>query len=619
MISIEHLCLRLGHKSLFEDLNWTIHPKQKIGLVGANGSGKSTLMALLCDTLQPDAGDIYRKPQLTLAHMAQETPGSSQKALDFVLAGHEEYTTLQRDLQEQHLSPEKMANLHTQLERIDAYRLPAIASGILYGLGFDETAQQNTVNNFSGGWRMRLNLAKTLINPADLMLLDEPTNHLDLPAILWLQQFIVRFQGAVILISHDREFLDAMVTGIAHLDNKHLKIYGGNYSTFEQTRAQQLMLQQAGFEKQQKQKAHLQRYVDRFRYKASKARQAQSRLKALARLETTSAVVAQSPFQFTFPNSNAAPNPLITLEKVCFGYRDKQALRQLNLTLTSQERIALLGPNGAGKSTLMKLICQQLAPQSGTIIRGKGLKIGYFTQHQGEKLDLTASPVEHLLALEPAAREQACRDFLGGFDFHGDKATSPVQHFSGGEKSRLALALIVWQAPNLLLLDEPSNHLDMDMQEALTLALQSYDGALILISHDRHLIRTCVDKLYCLADGRLSPFDGSIDDYQEWLLARWKQNTSSSDKTEKTANLSRQRQQLKKDIARAEKLLEKLMAEEEKLQTQLADPTLYEAEQKAKLALLLQQQKTLKQKLSTTEAQWLEQVEALETLHKPCS
>lgn len=526
MISLKNMTIRRGPHVLLENINWTIYAKQRIGMIGANGSGKTTLFALLLQEFHADAGDFEISPQLKLAHVAQEMPSESKSALDYVLDGDDELRSLeQRLLDAEHKNDGMhMAELHEQLGLIDAYTAPARAAQLLDGLGFSDEEQQKPVSAFSGGWRVRLNLAKALMTRSDVLLLDEPTNHLDLDAVLWLEQWLMKYSGILIIISHDRDFLDATVDHVVHLSHQQLKMYTGNYSTFESLRATELLLQQAVYEKQQKKIAHMQSFVERFRYKASKARQAQSRLKAIERMELVCAVQSESPFQFTFPAPKHCPNPLISLDQVKIAYGDKTVLSHVNLTITPKDRIAILGPNGAGKSSLIKLLANQLIAVHGTRTAAAGLKIGYFAQHQVDQLKLEETALSHLKEYAKHQPELELRKFLGSFGFSRDKVLEPVSTFSGGEKSRLALALLVWQKPNLLLLDEPTNHLDLEMRNALSIALQEYEGAMILISHDRFLVRTTTDQLFLVAEGRLQAFDGDLNDYQRWLFDFRKKN-----------------------------------------------------------------------------------------------
>lgn len=516
MIQLKQVSLARGGKTLLSDVNLIVHAKQKVAIVGANGTGKSSLFALLRGVLTPDVGDAWLPTHLTIAHLEQEVRASDQTALDYVLDGDAELRQLEQALAtaEDGLH---IAELLASLEQIDGYTAPARAAQLLYGLGFNSDEQQATVASFSGGWRMRLNLAKTLMRRADVLLLDEPTNHLDLDAIVWLEQWLKHYPGTLLFISHDRDFLDAIASHIVSLEQQRLTLYTGNYSDFERQKAEQLALQQLTFEKQQRQRAHLQSFIDRFKAKASKATQAQSRIKALARMETAQAVHVDSPFHFSFREAPKCSNPLLTLDHVSIGYGDQIILNRVNLALTQQARIGLIGPNGAGKSTLIKCLIGHVSPLTGEYQLNPALNIGYFDQHQLDSLDITASALLHLQRLSPDSTEQALRSYLGSFGFIGDQALGPVGPFSGGEKTRLALALLIWQKPNLLLLDEPTNHLDLEMRHALTMALQGYNGAMIVVSHDRQLLRATTDTLLLVANQAVVEFKQDLDAYYVWL------------------------------------------------------------------------------------------------------
>jgi ATP-binding cassette, subfamily F, member 3 len=527
MLRLTNLTLARGAKRLLVGANLTVHDGHKVGLVGPNGAGKSSLFALLLGELHQDAGDVDLPAVWTIAHVAQESLAVNTPAIDFVLDGDHELREVERALQsteaaaavDPELAGEMLADLHHRFEAIGGYAARARAATLLSGLGFPDARHEEPVASFSGGWRMRLNLAQALMCRSDLLLLDEPTNHLDLDAVLWLEDWLGRYPGTLILITHDRDFLDGVVNTIVHVDGQKLKSYTGNYSQFERERAMQFALQQASYAKQQRQIAHLQAFVDRFRAKATKAKQAQSRIKALERMERIAAAHVDSPFEFTFAAVDPAARQLVRLEHATLGYAEAPPiLANLDWNLLSGDRIGLLGPNGAGKSTLLKAIAGTLVPRSGERLVAQNLRIGYFAQHQVEQLRADESPLWHLHRLDPAAREQELRDFLGGFDFRGDMASATVGRFSGGEKARLTLALLVRQKPNLLLLDEPTNHLDIEMREALAEALQDYDGALIVVAHDRHLLRATTDALWLVADGKVAPFDGDLDDYRDWVL-----------------------------------------------------------------------------------------------------
>lgn len=626
MIILTNVVLRRGPNVLLQDVNWTIYFKQRIGIIGANGSGKSSLFAMLLNQLHADSGNLDIPKQLKLAHVAQETPALEKSAIDFVLDGDEELRSLQAELEkaEQANDGHEIAMLHARLGEIDAYTAEPRAAQLLAGLGFTQEEQQKPVSDFSGGWRVRLNLAKALMCRSDVLLLDEPTNHLDLDAVIWLQNWLIRYPGTLLLISHDRDFLDCVVDHIAHVYNQELKVYAGNYSSFEKQRAEHLMLQQAAYEKQQRQVAHLQSFINRFKAKASKARQAQSRVKALERMELVSAVQTESPFQFSFKEPKKCPIPLIYLEDTTIAYGDKLVLSGVTLQVAPKDRIALIGPNGAGKSSLIKLLAGEIAQTQGERVVGDGLKIGYFAQHQVDHLVLTENPLFHLRELAPGVRDQELRTYLGTFGFSGDEVLAPVGNFSGGEKSRLALALLVWQKPNLLLLDEPTNHLDLEMRQALSLALQEYTGAMIIVSHDRFLLRSTVDQLMLVANHELQPFEGDLDDYEKWLFDFRKQadKEARSQVTKPTVSRKEQRQldaeqrELRKPLVQKVKKLEeeldKLQKESAKLEAILADESLYQENNKPKLQEILLSQSLLNQKLKDKENEWLKACEQLE-------
>ena len=534
MIRFSQFSLMRGTKPLFDKADATVNPGEKVGLVGPNGAGKTSLFSLLLGELHPDGGDIDFPAGWRISHVAQETPALDRPAIEYAMDGDTRLRALQAELAELEASPQtaasgmRIAELHTALADAGAYTVRSRAEQLLLGLGFSMEDMQHSVATFSGGWRMRLNLAQALMCPSDLLLLDEPTNHLDLDAILWLEDWLKRYTGTLIVISHDRDFLDGIANVILHIDDGKLRRYAGNYSAFERQRAEQITVMQSMIEKQARRRAHLEAYINRFRYKATKARQAQSRLKALEKMETIAPLRAATGFSFDFLEPESSPNPLLVMDGVTAGYTqtDKHGdtiettpiVSDIRFALQTGERIGLLGVNGAGKSTFIKTVAGELPPLSGVFTTGKGLKIGYFAQHQVEMLRNDESPLWHLSKIAPDTREQELRNFLGSFHFQGDMATSPVAPFSGGEKARLALALIVWQRPNLLLLDEPTNHLDLDMREALTEALAQYEGTLLLVSHDRHLLRATTDRFYIVADHRLREFDGDLDDYRNWLF-----------------------------------------------------------------------------------------------------
>lgn len=607
MIQLTHLSLQRGSKQLLEDVNLVIYAQQKIGIVGENGAGKSSLFALLRGLLTSDVGDIFVPPHLRIAHLEQEIPALSQAALEYIIDGDQELRAIEKALTETE-DGLQIAELHMRMGAIDGYSAKARAAQLMYGLGFTAEEQSQSVSAFSGGWRMRLNLAKTLMCRSDLLLLDEPTNHLDLDAILWLETWLKSYTGTLLFISHDRDFLDSIASHIIHLEHKQLKIYTGNYSDFEKQRVAQLELQQATYEKQQRQRAYLQSFIDRFKAKASKARQAQSRIKALARMEIIQAAHVDSPFTFSFREASACSNPLFKLDKANIGYGDKIILKNISISLTAQDRIGLIGPNGAGKSTLIKCLAGELSPLSSEYFMNPALKIGYFTQHQLDNLDLQASPLLHLQRLSPQETEQKLRTYLGSFGFMGDQALAKVEPFSGGEKARLALALLIWQKPNLLLLDEPTNHLDLEMRQALTMALQDYQGAMIVVSHDRHLLRSCTDSLILVAHQKAQEFAGDLDEYQTWLN-NYRRDIQTPPKTENTHNKlqqqsNKQQRALESKIKKLEEEIATLQKQKETIDKKLAANDLYEEKQHEKLKQLLQEQEILIQKIAALEEDW---------------
>jgi len=623
MITLRNITLRRGSKVLLEQANWTIYHKQRIGLIGANGTGKSSLFAMLLGEISSDVGELEIPRQIKFAHVAQEAFAYAGSAIEFVLDGDHELRYFESELKkaEEQDNGEKIALLHDKLGIIDAYTANARAAQLLIGLGFTHEEQQKSVNEFSGGWRVRLNLAQTLMSRSDILLLDEPTNHLDLDAVVWLEEWLKKYQGTLLLISHDRDFLDNIVDHIAHLDRQELTIYTGNYSTFEAHRANALLLQQAVYEKQQRQLAHMQSFVDRFRAKASKARQAQSRLKAIEKMDLVCAVQLDSPFQFHFKPPKQCPNPLLTLDRVNAGYGDHLVLNHINLSLTPKDRIAILGPNGAGKSTLIKLIAGELAPLKGKLETSPGLKIGYFAQHQVEQLHLDETALWHLQEIAEKTAEVELRKFLGSFGFSKDRVLEPVKQFSGGEKSRLTLALLVWQRPNLLLLDEPTNHLDMEMRQALSLALQEYEGAMILVSHDRFLVRTTTDQLLLVADKKLVDFTGDLNDYQKWLLDYRKQKKELAKSQEpetprEPKNDLRSQRKLQQQIKQLENKLNQLQKEYAEIETELSDTAIYAADKNQILQQTIQRQNRLKQEIEQIELTWLNACQENDDMNK---
>jgi ATP-binding cassette subfamily F protein 3 len=627
MLNFKNISLRRGVRVLFSNTSFTIHKGQKAGLTGANGTGKSSLFAMLLNQLQIDEGDFSMPPGLEIAHVAQETPAVTSSAIDYVLDGDKELRQIQQHLihAEQHNDGLKLAELHNTLEHIGGYTAQARASILMSGLGFSTEQEQKAVTTFSGGWRMRLNLAQALMCRSDVLLLDEPTNHLDLDAVIWLQDWLCKYSGTLLLISHDRDFLDAITDHIIHIEQNKAEIYTGNYSAFEKMRAEKLAQQQSAYIKQQREIEHIQSFITRFKAKATKAKQAQSRVKALERMEVISQAHVDSPFNFSFPAPEKMPNPLLQIEEADIGYGEQVILSQVSLSITPGDRIGLLGPNGAGKSSLIKILASQMQPLAGNIQIAESLNIGYFAQHQLEQLRLDESPLWHLQQLDKQATERDLRNFLGGFDFRGDKISEKVKPFSGGEKARLVLALLVYQNPNLLLLDEPTNHLDLEMRHALSMALQEYEGALVVVSHDRHLLRSVTDSLLLVADGKAQPFDGDLDDYRVWMSEHKKSlGETDVDMGSPDSGLSRKvqrqneaerRKRLKpllNKLKKAEQTVEKFHTEQKKIETQLADSEIYSDSNKAKLKKLLAQKINVDKALEQSEEEWMILEELLE-------
>lgn len=630
MIEIKNLSLQRGSKQLLQHASLTIYPGQRVGLIGKNGTGKSSLFALLEGKISHDSGDLRLPKHWQLATVKQETPALDSPALDYVLQGDTELQQLQQLLQQAEASNDglKQAEYHARLDEIGAYSAPARAAKLLNGLGFSQQEQQQPVKSFSGGWRMRLNLAQALMCRTDLLLLDEPTNHLDLETVLWLEQHLAGLNTTQIIISHDRDFLNATTTQTVELAQQQLTLYGGNYDFYQQERAQRLAQQQTAYIKQQAHIQHLQSFIDRFKAKATKAVQAQSRIKALARLERIAPAHLDSEFSFEFAQPDHLPNPLLKLENINLGYGDRTVLHNIDLSVESGARYGLLGVNGSGKSTLIKAISGSLQPLSGQIVRAEKLKIGYFAQHQLETLRADQSPIWHIQQLSPDVREQEIRNFLGSFAFIGDMAMQPIAPFSGGEKARLALAMIVWQKPNLLLLDEPTNHLDLDMRHALTLALQSFQGALIVVSHDRSLLESTTDALIYLNQGELKHFDGDLSNYRQWRLTQEQtsidqpQNSSDSIKRKEQKRIEAQQRQerakltkpLMKNIEKAERDMETWQQQQQEGEAFLASEEAYLDENRTKLQQTITQLAELKVKLTQTEEKWLEWQQQLEDI-----
>ncbi|RVU85514.1 ATP-binding cassette domain-containing protein [Leucothrix sargassi] len=620
MLVFSDISLRRGGRELIGDSSFSIHPGQKVGLTGANGTGKSTLFALVLGELSLEGGQFSMPPNWVIAHVAQHTPDTEQTALSYALEGDAEFASLQEQMKT--AEGEHLAKLLAQLEAIDGYTTENRAAALLQGLGFKNDQINNPVSSFSGGWRMRLNLAQALMCRSDLLLLDEPTNHLDLDAVIWLQNWLIQYPGTLILISHDREFLDAVTTHVSHVEHQKLTLYTGNYSAFEKVRAERLAQQQSTYEKQQREVAHIRKYVDRFRAQATKARQAQSRLKALDRMELVAQAHIDSPFKFNFFEPRKLPDRLLNITEASIGYGDTPIISNVDFQLMPGQRIGLIGPNGAGKSTLIKCLAGELKVQAGELWCAQDLHIGYFAQHQVEQLHIDQTPLQHMRMLDKEAREQDLRNYLGGFGFQGERVDEAVAPFSGGEKARLVLALLVYQRPNLLLLDEPTNHLDLDMRHALSMALQAFDGAMVIVSHDRHLLKSVTDEYVIVEGGQAKAFDGDLDDYSKWLSQREKElaavdrvedkTVSRKDQRKQEAEMRKQLQPLKRIVEKHEKALDKWVEESAALEKQLADPDIYLDENKEALKKLLLKKRDVDAKVEETEAAWLEASEEYE-------
>jgi len=625
MIILRNITLRRGSKLLLQDANVTLQPGQRLALIGANGCGKSSLFSLLLGELSADSGTIEGMNTLRMSHMAQEIHTTALPAAEYVWRGDALLARLRDEVAVQETSGEfdKAARTHIQLEDIDGYSAERRAQRLLQGLGFSEDAAGRAVSDFSGGWRIRLNLARALMTPSDILLLDEPTNHLDLDATLWLQQWLQQYPGTLLMISHDRDFIDATCERILHIEQQQLFTYKGNYSDFERMRAERLANQQAGYEKQQRRIAEIDDFVRRFRYKATKAKQAQSRLKELERMQTLAPAHADSPFDFTFPPPAKSSDPLLRLDEATLGYGSTAVLARVNLQLRPGSRYGLLGRNGAGKSTLLKSLIGELPLLAGVRTTGEHLSIGYFDQQQLEALDMEASPVLHLQRLSPTAREQDILNFLGGFNFRGSAATAAIAPFSGGEKARLALAMVVWQKPNLLVLDEPTNHLDLDMRHAMEIALQAYDGALVLVSHDRHMLRNTAEELLLVHDRRVEEYREDLEGYERWILSSYRQtekrdaaasDTSRKEKRQQAAEQRDRLRPLQKQLDKTEAEMTEVTLALHELQEQLGNSELYSEANRQTLANLLKREGELKVRAAELDEIWLEQQQTLEEL-----
>jgi ATP-binding cassette subfamily F protein 3 len=626
MLNFKNIALRRGARVLFANSSFTIHKGQKVGFTGANGAGKSSFFALVKDELHLDEGEFTLPPNLAIAHVSQEMPATERAAIDYIIDGDAELRRLQQQLAEAEQADNglKQAELHAAVDIIGGYTAQTRAARLMNGLGFNDSQHQNSVGSFSGGWRMRLNLAQALMCRSDVLLLDEPTNHLDLDAVIWLQDWLCKYEGTLLLVSHDRDFLDTITDHIVHIEQGKAEIYTGNYSAFERMRAEKLAQQQSAYLKQQREIAHIQSFVTRFKAQATKARQAQSRIKALERMELIALAHVDSPFDFSFPAPLKMPNPLLTLEKVDIGYGDKIVVKQASLTIAAGDRIGLLGPNGAGKSSLIKVLAGDMLPLLGTRREAQDLKIGYFAQHQLEQLRLDESPLWHVQQLDRTATEKDLRNFLGGFDFRGDKVSEAVRPFSGGEKARLVLALLVYQNPNLLLLDEPTNHLDLEMRHALSVALQDFQGAMVVVSHDRHLLRSVTDQLLLVSGGKVQAFDGDLEDYRVWLNEQKKIEEKPAESVEATVSRKDQRKldaenrrkykPLYDALKKAEDAVEKFHAEQKQLEQQLADPSIYEDSEKNRFKQVLARKVQVDKLLEDAELAWMDAEEQVATI-----
>lgn len=630
MLEIKNLTLQRGLKVLLNQATATINPRQRVGLIGKNGTGKSSLFALIKGDITHDAGEISFPKTWKLSAVSQETPSLDTSALDYVLQGDTDLQHFQAALKQAETENNgiQIAEYHAKLDEIDAYSAPARAAKLLNGLGFSQEEHSKSVKEFSGGWRMRLNLAQALMCRADLLLLDEPTNHLDLETVLWLENHLASLPCTQIIISHDRDFLNATTTHTIELANQKLNTYSGNYDFYLNERAQRLANHQSAYTKQQEKIKHLQSFIDRFKAKATKATQAQSRMKALAKLERIAPAHLDSEFSFEFDQPTHLPNPLLKMDKVSLGYGNTTILKNISLSLENGARFGLLGVNGSGKSTFIKSLSGSLKPLSGQIVQSDKLNIGYFAQHQLDTLRNDQSPVWHIQQLSPDVREQEIRNFLGGFHFIGDMATQKIEPFSGGEKARLALAILVWQKPNLLLLDEPTNHLDLDMRHALTVALQSFQGAMILVSHDRSLIESTTDQFLLIDSGSLKTFDGDLNDYRAYRLAQIQKNNAANTPTASSQSQNRKdikrleaqirqerakrTQPIQQKINQAEKQISALQIQQNQCNNFLLQESAYLPENKTKLQEILAQAAEIKVKLAQLEEDWLQWQEDLE-------
>lgn len=611
MISISNLCYRVPSKELFNECDALIYEKDKIAVVGANGVGKTSLFELIQNPNLIDNGEIKLNKNCKFSVLSQEIRDLESSALDYVLDGDSEYRRLSEAIiHAESNAPDKLPELHQKFSECEGYQAVSKASSILYGLGIRSESIHSPVKSFSGGWRMRINLARTLMTPANFMLLDEPTNHLDMEALYWLEKWLQQFQGGYLLISHDRDFIDNVSNKIIHIENKKISLYTGNYSQFESLYVQKQMLQEKMFIKQQQKIEHLMSFVSKFKAKASKAKQAQSRIKKIAKMELIAKVNAKSPFNFDFFPLDRVSNPLIKLDNIVLSYDEKTILKKINLVINHDSRIGLLGLNGAGKSTLIKCLSGNLSPAEGNIFVNKKLRVGYFAQHHVENLVSSSSPLSFIQKLSEGASEQNIRDFLGGFGFHGETATSEIRNYSGGEKARLVLAALVWNKPNLLIMDEPTNHLDMEMRSALEMALQVYDGAIVTISHDRYFLSSVVDEFYLIHEQHIKPFDGNLSDYKQWLSSLKVNKVAQNNKESNY----RHKRSLLNQVKNLELKMEKLRNTLKTIEDKLADNKYYQADMQTQLTQIHAEQKSLMHSLNELEVTWIDLMEELDSL-----
>ena len=621
MLNFSDISIRRGTRLLFEKATFNLYRGEKIGITGENGSGKSTLLALVRGEVTPETGSFDMPANLAVAHVAQELGVSDDPAIEFVLDGDDELRATEQQIAAAEAADDghRLAERYGHYDAIGGYHARSRAATLLHGLGFTTRDEQRAVREFSGGWRVRLNLARALMSRSDLLLLDEPTNHLDLDAVLWLERWLQDYHGTLLLIAHDRDFLDQLCNRIVNIEQGRVDVYRGNYSDFEEARAAKLAQNQALYVRQQREVKHIESFINRFKAKASKARQAQSRIKALERMQRIAPAHIDTELTFSFLEPYKLPRPLLIIENQATGYGEVALVENINFTIAPSARIALLGHNGAGKSTVIKLLAGELPALSGERVEARDLRIGYFAQHQLEQLKEAESPLQHLRSLgghaAVKATEQELRDFLGTFGFRGDRVFEAIGPFSGGEKARLVLALLSYLRPNLLLLDEPTNHLDLEMRQALTRALQEYSGAVVLVSHDRHLLRTAIDEFYLVADGRATPFDGNLDDYAKWAAVNPRDATEKVVKAVKTKPAAKPKatgqSALKTELAKLDKQLTKMHQQKQEIELQLSAADIYDAANKSRLRELLEQQNKLKHELDKVETHWLEVSELL--------